>query len=177
VIAQAFREQATAGRNRGYRTHNWWNIGPVASRVPPQKAGEGGWATFSNVHEAVNAFIDRITSPSDLNAYKNPNHNPSFPEIGALLKNENLPDAQEINHGFRIGTGNFVFCSGDDCAKYGEEILNILNKYVVKYFEDFLNFKINCIKSKTFTDKHIELSQAELKYYKKILDNIKKRPK
>jgi hypothetical protein len=175
VLAHAYKEQATTGRDSGYKTHNWWNFGPVKNRVPPQQKGESRWAAFSNIQEAVHAYIDRITSPSDLIEYKNPNFNPSFPAVGELFKKENLPSAKELDDAFRIN-GSYTYC-GSGCGNYSADIISLVSKYVSPHFIDFLSFKINCIKNKALSKSETEPANTELHYYNKIIDQIEKRPK
>ena len=72
--------------------------------------------------------------------------------------------------------GSYTYC-GSGCGNYGADIISLVSKYVSPHFIDFLNFKIDCIKNKTLSKTETERANSELEYYRRIINQIEKRPK
>jgi hypothetical protein len=146
VLAHAYKERATTSNSRSasYLSHNWWGLLPAYNRGEV-KCTNSKWACFNSLEHGFSRYIHRITSELHV-AWSQPENNISWPEFGALLRNDGYPSGQEINDALRIGENQeAVYC--DNCPNYGEDVLTLV-RVVKQHFIEYLRFEINCLESR-----------------------------
>jgi hypothetical protein len=150
ILSHAYIEQATTekGRKVSYQTNNWWNFGALKSRNQKVCKGISSFACFDSLDEAYEAYYDRITSTEDLIAYKNPNHNPSYPLLGKLFKKENAPSEKEINEATRIlvngKEGGFIYCGDGHKLRYAKDMISC-SKTAKKDILTYITRRLKCL--------------------------------
>ncbi|HAT77234.1 MAG TPA: hypothetical protein DCS19_10470, partial [Flavobacterium sp.] len=146
IIAHANREtgNGTGDSTYAWTTNNWWGFGALKSRN--QKGSNlSKFANFNTLKEGYNGYIDRITSNTQIKDAKADDFNPSFPELGKMLKIGKIPSENDLLKIFRIDTQKFVY---NKSKLYPASILMVL-KSAYKRTYQYVNLQIISLKKQT----------------------------
>lgn len=169
IIAHANIETGYLSQKSIDITHNLWNFGPIGNKNQT-KCGSVRWACFNSYSDAFDAYVDRISSKPDLIEYKNPNFNPSYPELGKLFRSDKMPTSADILNATRIKLYNGKIGKAGDYAydpgnlSYGDKFVSAI-KQAARQFDSYLGYRIG-VNEKTIKDKNKEIAnyQSQIKY-------------